>query len=313
MNFLNKRVLVTGANGFLGSTFHKGFANSGASCLGVTRRSDKSLSRTQVSDYSVSSLTAIFGEFRPEFLILSAGPASVAASVADPEADYASSTGLVDRVLTALRHSQIKPTIFFTSTAAVYGNPVRMPVKETDPTEPISPYGAHRLLSERKIIDFGNETGCRTVIGRAFSLFGPSQNKLVLWEMAKQALEGEQIIIQGSGLETRDFLSGEEFVRRAINLLAKTEQSVVVNLAAGESWSVKEVAQKIRTILAKQIEIVCKHQSRPGNPDHWVADTSFYRLLTNDNSTYDFDEDLRHCLQSWAHVKLESRPQNSSL
>ena len=307
MKIENSRVIVTGANGFLGASFLRALDSRGnSSILGLTRGTANAQQplRYSQTDYSEASLTRIFQEFKPDFLIHAAGPASVASSVKDPQNDHAGSVELTERILSALRKAKSSPRIYYTSTAAVYGNPERLPISEDDSVRPISPYGKHRYQAENLILDFARDTGSPAFIGRAFSIFGAEQKKLVLWEIAQQALSSNQIILHGSGLETRDYLSTENYIARALRLLeSEASESAVVNVASGVNLTIISLAKKITELLGVGMPIVARNEIRPGEPQRWAANIERYRKLTGDLSTPSFEEDLKSCLLSWRGEK----------
>ena len=147
------KAIVSGANGFLGTTFMETFRRTKSSeALGLVRRDAGP--GTVATDYSPMSLGGIFRRYQPEMIIHAAGLASVSLSIARPEKDRESSIGLVKSILSELRNMDEAPPFIYISSAAVYGNPAQQPVAEDSELAPISPYGEHRRECEKLIYDY---------------------------------------------------------------------------------------------------------------------------------------------------------------
>lgn len=294
------RFVVSGANGFVGSNFTALLSESGEDqVLGLVRSAIVRPEYRQ-TDYSRESLQQILEDFKPDAFIHAAGSASVAKSIASPELDHASSVGMVETILDTFQKIKLKPRLLYLSSAAVYGNPVRLPVKESDSLDPISPYGAHRLQCEKLVHAYGIENHVQSLIVRAFSLFGPAQKQLVLWEIAKQALLSDSITLQGTGLEERDFLHVQEFVRRSLNVLKMAgPTNLSVNIASGKSMAIRTLAEQFLQALKIEKKIVSQNKPQTGNPTNWCADISLYQTLTKDFATPNFSKDLKACLDVW--------------
>lgn len=293
------RAIILGANGFIGSAFFESLKSSRSEVVGLVRHPHGPRD-TLCVDYHPSSLKDVFESLRPDRVILAAGSASVSASVQNPQADYEGSVLLVEKVLTGLSMAKLSPEIFFTSTASVYGNPCNLPVSEEANTGPISPYGAHRMQCEKLILVYGAQNGVKAICGRAFSLFGPKQRKLVLWEIAQQAITSGSVLLQGSGSETRDYLEVSEFVRRSLLAMDLAPiGSLVLNIASGKTISILQLARKILAVLDMPMSVRTLNQDLSWNPPNWAADISRYQKLTGDLSEPDFERSLRDCLIAW--------------
>lgn len=296
------KVMVTGANGFMGGAFMRALQAGPHSYLGLVRSNPAE--QMIAVNYSVSSLHEAFKSFQPDIVVHAAGTASVALSLSDPQKDRAGSISLVENLISAAKSMAKEgfkpPRFLYVSTAAVYGNPKRMPVREDDELAPISPYGVNRLACEKQFLDYGVQNNVSILIARAFSVFGARQRRLVLWEIANQAIRHEKVVIHGTGREMRDFISITEFVDRCLKLAeAPLQGNAVVNVASGQSHTIEQLVKTILDILGRDIPLDAKNQAQPGNPDFWEASIAKYRGLTGDLSTPNFRDDLRECLSVW--------------
>src|SRR5258706_2499172 len=191
------RALVTGANGFVGSALLRAAPAAGIEARPITRRD---------TDYSPRSIAALVDEARADFVFHGAGSASVAASMQDPAADFASSVALFERVLEGVRLSGRRPRVIFPSSAAVYGDALQQPIGEEASLAPISAYGFHKVMCERLAAEYAACFGVPAVVLRIFSLFGSAQRRLLVWELFRQFRESPEVALAGTGDEERDYL-----------------------------------------------------------------------------------------------------------
>jgi UDP-glucose 4-epimerase len=254
---------------------------------------------------SVSALAGVIREVAPDTVLHFAGSASVADSFGDPAADFAASTALWFRVLDAARLSGRKPLVVLASSAAVYGSPVELPTPESAPRRPESPYGFHKMLSEQIGEEFARCFGLAVVSLRFFSVFGPHQRRLLVWEIFDQIRAGApEIRLRGTGEEQRDFLAEDEAAEVTVNLMqalaVRREQGFrAINVASGASVSVREVAEAARACVNPATRIVCGGEALRGNPARWQADITELRCLLPGWAPRSFAKSLAKCAEAW--------------
>ncbi|MGC9107430.1 MAG: NAD-dependent epimerase/dehydratase family protein, partial [Infirmifilum sp.] len=115
-------------------------------------------------------------------------------------------------------------SMIYISSAAVYGEPVKLPIDEAHPTKPISPYGLSKLFGEQ-ILELLARQGLRYTVLRLFNVYGPGQSSAyagVISRFIEQALESQRLIIYGDGLQTRDFVHVYD-VAQAVELALEKE------------------------------------------------------------------------------------------
>ena len=271
------KVFLTGAKGFLGQYVARAFLDSGYEVAGVDATAAKPAG---FADYDCmrlpdDGLHALLERFQPEICIHCAGGASVAASLADPRADFNSSVGLTEHLLAALASAAPSCRAIFLSSAAVYGQPAQLPVTEDDSIRPLSPYGYHKRMCELLFEKAALLDGLPAASLRIFSAYGSGLKRQVLWEMASQLADGKPLRLKGTGDETRDFIHAAD-VARAVRLIAEKApaKGEVYNVAAGAETSIRQAA-----------EMLCAHfpgaetphfagQPIKGDPQRWLADCS---------------------------------------
>ncbi len=175
-----------------------------------------------------------------------AAQVSVAESMEEPlETHAVNATGTL-HVLEAAREADA--TVVLASSAAVYGDPESVPIDESHPTNPKSPYGQSKLVAEQYAQLYSECYDLETVALRYFNVYGPRQSMEyagVLTIFLEQARQGEPLTVHGDGTQTRDFVFVGDVVRA--NLLAATQgdSGAVYNVGTGTSISIRELAELV--------------------------------------------------------------------
>lgn len=306
------KILITGSNGFVGGGFGRFAARAGHTVLGVGRAAQPArgwLGAYAQADAVSADLSPTLREFAPDVLFHAAGTASVRASLDAPLEDLRASVLSFANALDSVRRSGVRPLVLFPSSAAVYGDPVRLPVREDAPARPISPYGFHKAACELIAREYADCFGLRVVVCRLFSLFGAAQRRLLVWELYRQCVGSDETVwLEGTGEETRDYLHVEE-VSSALLRLAGARLSdhtsgasgecLTVNVASGAGVGALELARQIRDAVAPAKEIRCRGMVRPGDPRAWRADTSRLREMIPGWEPRPLAESLAACVEEW--------------
>jgi UDP-glucose 4-epimerase len=272
------KVLVTGAAGFLGRYIVNEFAIPGATVLGVDIVSPEIAPRGEGIAYQRMSLPGsefdrVLADFMPDVFVHCAGRASVALSMEDPVSDFADSVVLTFQMLDSVRRLSPETCFVFLSSAAVYGNPPSLPVVESHPIAPLSPYGYHKHQCEVLIEEFARVFGLRTLAVRIFSAYGFGLRRQVIWDICERALRDGSLQLRGTGTESRDFVHGRD-VARAIVLLAENAPAggEVYNVATGRETTIAEVAESLLACLGLNVKAEFDGVRPPGDPANWRAD-----------------------------------------
>ena len=238
-----------------------------------------------------------------DFVLHHAAIPSVPRSVDDPIAsNEANITGTLN-ILVAARDSGVKRVVY-ASSSAVYGDTPSLPKIEDMPTDPLSPYALTKLTGEYYCRMFTKLYGLETVSLRYFNVFGArqdptSQYAAVIPKFLSLMLEDRQPVINGDGLQSRDFTYVANNV--AANLLACTQPGVggeVLNIACGESFTLLKLVDRLNGIVGKSIEPVFG-PPQPGDVRHSLADIGKARELLGFSPTVTFQEGLEK-LAAWS-------------
>lgn len=306
------RILTTGISGFIGGSLGRYAAQAGHEVMGSSRRNQ---ARDWPGLYTPISggdeLRELIDDFRPEVVINAAGTASVGASVEDPLNDFRGSVQTCVELLDAVRSSRVRPLIVVPSSAAVYGNPASLPVSEDAPLQPISPYGFHKVMCELLAREYAECFGLKVLVCRFFSVFGPAQRRLLVWELYQQLAGAEKIAwLSGTGEETRDFLYVDDLAAALFGLIESFEASgrryVAFNVAGGVETSVLELAEMIRDLVAPEKEIRCRGDLRKNDPLRWRANISRLQTLLPSWKPRTLHEGLADCVKTWARMSRSS-------
>ena len=216
----------------------------------------------------------------PDALIHCAGRASVANSLTDPAADFRDGTVLTFEVLEALRRHAPRCRFVLLSSAAVYGNPVALPVTEEHDCAPLSPYGYHKRQGELLCEEFARLFTVPTTVVRIFSAYGPGLRRQVVWDICRQALTESALRLRGTGGESRDFIHAAD-VARALRAIVENAPCAgeIYNLASGIETTIAELADRILRQLGRGLPVHFDGAQTPGDPLHWRADISRVRSL----------------------------------
>jgi UDP-glucose 4-epimerase len=305
------RVLITGARGFVGSSLAEYASKRGHEVLGIGRTTQAPsdwYGGYAWADVALSDLVPIINGFRPDLLLHCAGSASVGASFASPMDDLRANVLTLTNTLDGIRRSEVRPLVVFPSSAAVYGNPANLPVREDEPCRPISPYGFHKLAAETAAHEYATCYGVQVIICRIFSLIGERQRRLLLWDLYQQfAGESSEVVLQGTGDETRDFMHIDDlcdiFLRFHESRTAFLKGDYTVNCASGIETSVRAVAMQVKGILGSDKRLIFLGKQRLGDPSRWLADCSKLAPLRS-NMFPELSDAIAQVLTKWTKIRF---------
>lgn len=223
-----------------------------------------------------------------------AAQVSVQRSINDPEASRAVN---VDPLLTILDAARDTDTcVVFASSAAIYGHPQSLPINESHPKAPTSPYGLEKLTADHYCRLYRELYDVDAVALRYFNAHGPRQQagdySGVISIFRDQARAGDALTVEGDGTQTRDFIHVDDIVEA--NILAATTDEAsgeAFNIGTGSSISIRELATTIREVTNSNSDIV-HVDSREDDIEHSEADIRKARDVFGFEPTYDITEGL---------------------
>ncbi|MFA6486028.1 MAG: NAD-dependent epimerase/dehydratase family protein [Candidatus Magasanikbacteria bacterium] len=294
-------LIVTGGAGFIGSHLTDKLIALGHSVtvvdnlmLGKKEFINKKakFAKADIRDYK--KLSKIFKSADAVFH-LAADP-RLPVSIEDPIGTHEINvTGTLNVLMAAKENSVAK--VIFSSSCVVYGDQP-LPIKEGDSFHPVSPYGLHKLMSEKYCQIFSALYGIKTVCLRYFNVYGPRKldaggYPMVIPIFLGQKKRGEKLTIVGDGESTRDYVSVYDVVEANI----KAWQSSVddgrgINIGSGQQVSVNAIAQMIG---GKTVNIA----PRSGEMRFVQADNSLAKNLLGWEPKVKFEEGIEELKKAW--------------
>ena len=248
----NKRVLVTGGAGFIGSTLVDRLVAEG---FRVAVVDDLSNGRREYLNpaahfYKIGlaspRLDVVFAAEKPEAVFHLAAHIDARVSVADPIRDAETNVHGSLRVLQACVKHGVKKLVFASSGGAIYHDTRNFPTKESEVPSPLTPYGVSKLAFEHYLETARHHFGLEYAALRYANVYGPRQDQKgeggVIGVFCKALLEGRTPTIFGDGKQTRDFVYVDDVVEANLKAL-RAKKSGVWHVATGEETNVNDVAR----------------------------------------------------------------------
>jgi len=274
------KILVIGSKGFIGQHTLDYFKNEGHEVFGCDVVTDYEDADYFQIDATNSDYHFIFENREIDVCINCSGAASVPLSIQFPFKDFSLNTLNVFKILEAIRTNQPKCKFINLSSAAVYGNPIGLPIKENFTPKPLSPYGIHKLQAEQICAEFNSHYDIATCSVRIFSAYGNGLKKQLFWDMYKKFSTADFIELYGTGNESRDFIHVDDIVRALELVISNAAFSgEVINLANGEEYTIKFVADLFKKHLNTTKEVRFNNQVKEGDPLNWRADISILKSM----------------------------------
>lgn len=299
---------MTGATGFIGSHLCLRLLDLGMEVHGLDDLSRGSLKRAKILENSGMSLHKadvrdwatvheVLHEVKPDAVIHLAALISVEESIRMPEL-YMEVNAEGTRNIVRAASNVGSGRLIYASSAAVYGNPIRLPIAEDHPTSPLSPYGLSKLMGERYVISefIGRE---KPVILRIFNVYGPGQNPEyagVITKFMERLSQGDPPIIFGDGEQTRDFIHVDDVVEAFIRSLdTPLNETAVLNVGSGRPFKIIELARMMIRLYGLNVEPI-HVPPRPGDVRGSYADISLAKRLLGWNPKISLEEGLRRLI-----------------
>ena len=290
-------ILVCGGAGYIGSNMIAMLASVGhqpivLDNLSMGHRSavkDVPFIQGDLADYDL--LVKVLKEYEIEAVMHFAAFIEVGQSVKKPLKYYRNNLSNTQILLSAMETTDVEKFVF-SSTAAVYGNPIKVPITEEAPTQPINPYGETKLAAER-MCHYQCQAGkLRYAALRYFNASGAGANATLgedhrpeshLIPRVIQAAMGKrsQIEIYGTDYPTpdgtciRDFIHIDDLCRAHLLALNKLEQEseLIYNLGNGKGYSVRQVIEAVKKISGRDFKVVTTDR-RPGDAPILICDAT---------------------------------------
>ncbi len=307
----NKKFIVTGGAGFLGSHMCDLLLRRGARVVSVDDLSNGKLANIKhlkgekrfkfykINVNKLSEIQKVFSKEKPNYVMHYAAIVGVKRTSENPLEVFKDIEG-VKNIAELSKQYKIKK-ILFTSSSEVYGEPVKLPIAEDDTFNSKWPYGLVKILGEQYFLAYYKKYGIPVTIVRFFNVYGPRQDfgnsGFVVSVFLKRALGKKPLEIFGTGEQTRDFVYVEDNVRLSLEAFLNDKvNGRPMNIGSGKSISILELAEKIKK-LAPGIEVVLKSPRRRGEIKYRTPDVSFMKKMLKDEPKIKIEEGIHKTLE----------------
>ena len=323
-----KKILVTGADGFIGSHLVEKLVNNGYEVKAfVMYNSFNSWGWVDHIDEKIKkSIEIISGDIRDPFIVNSAmqncdAVLHLAALIAIPFSYYAPSSYINTNINGTLNILQAAKNygvskIIHTSTSEVYGSAKYVPINEIHPINAQSPYAASKIGADQIALSFYRSFDTPVTILRPFNTYGPRQsNRAIIPTAITQILSSDEVIKIGNVTPTRDFSYIEDTVNGFIAALeSKNIEGEVINLGAGFEVSIKETIEIILRIIGKEMKIISddnRIRNEKSEVNRLFSDNSLAKETLNWKPSYTDIEGFSKGLDKT--IRWFSNPSNTSM
>lgn len=317
--YKNKRVLVTGADGFMGSHLVERLLSEGArvsvyvrgsSISGTTQYSLKNIKNLEgtltdilTGDIASKDAVDLVIKNKPEIIFHLAADAYVPNSFDHPiEVMETNVIGTLN-MLHAVKDGKGIKRIVCTSSSEIYGMTIGGSINEEHPLYPSSPYAASKVAADRYAYSYYNTYRLPIAIIRPFNTYGPRHTYDVIPKFIDLALEGKPITVHGSGKQSRDFTYVDDMID-AFMLMGSHPKAIgqAVNFGTGKAITVNYIAKKIKEISASS-SVVIHTAERKAQVPKLLCDYSLAKKLFGWKPKVFIDEGLRRNIE-WVRQNL---------
>lgn len=255
-----KKAIVTGGAGFIGSHISKYLVSKGVDVIIIDNfstgnKSNLSSILSKITLVKTNVLDNSIDEYFEgvDVIFNCAAVVGVKLASSKPLEVLDQNIGGLRKILNLCRKNNALH--IFISSSEVYGNSLDMPVAENSPLIPISPYGVSKIVGETYCFAFKRKYGVNSIIVRLFNVYGPDQDiKGLSWVLPSfiiKLLQKKDIIIHGSGNQTRDFSFIDDTIKGIFLAATKGSFGEAYNIGTGVETSIKDLAYLVTKIMKK--------------------------------------------------------------
>jgi UDP-glucose 4-epimerase len=294
---MSKTIVVTGGCGYIGSHIARAFryADHNNRVVIIDRvqhnHTLKDIDCFLRGDYASTPALDLIELEQPDIIVHCAGTSLVEPSVYDPADYYENNVGKTITLLNHIKNFVKKPAILFSSSASVYGEPRELPIPESHPLNPISPYGRTKLMIETMLRDYSNAYDINSICFRYFNAAGawPVEHDLgeepggthIIARALEASIKGRAFNVFGDDYNTPDGTCVRDYIHvldlaqahiKVINYLEYNPGFYVFNLGTAQGISNKQIADYVGEKYG--FKFLNYGIKRPGDPAILIADSS---------------------------------------
>lgn len=287
---MNRIALITGNTGFMGSHLVREFENRGWKLVVLEK------------DFDIRKEATVMALPKADLVIHLAAIANVPLSWDKPQEVLE-----INLIGTAniLKYCEINQSKLIYPGSYAYGIPKYLPIDELHPTSAENPYAVSKLAAEELCQVYFKKNGLGTTILRIFNPYGPGQSeKMIISQMISELVQEGKITIF-SGKPKRDFLYIDDLVKAFVLAAQQIDDELnIFNIGSGNSWSILEIATKIRRLSGKNCEILDKETERPNDIMDTIANIDKAKEKLGWTPEISIDDGLKRTI-NWFSQKSE--------
>lgn len=319
MRLKDKNILVTGADGFIGSHLVELLVKKGCHVKALSCYNSFNHWGWLEDIESLKDIEVITGDIRDSYFVKELCKNidvvfNLAALIAIPYSYTAPASYVDTNIKGTLNICQAAvdngcERVIHTSTSEVYGTAIYVPIDEKHPLQPQSPYSASKIGADMMAMSFYNSFDLPLIIARPFNTYGPRQSaRAIIPTLISQVAAGKKEVKLGNLTPTRDFNYVRDTVR-GFFLLAECDKAVgeVVNIGSNTEISIKDLAELIKKIMAKEVKFVSETtRLRPGKSEveRLLCDDTKIKELVSYTPEYSLEQGLTETV-NWIKNNLQ--------
>ena len=307
------KIIVTGSAGYIGGQVSIALRDAGHQVIGIDLESAPAhlvtqFTRFHQTDFASDTALQTILEHRPDAIIHCAGTSLVGPSIDNPQEYYNNNVVKTLKLLDLVINKLSSTRFIFSSSAAVYGEPVMTPCHEVDPCEPISPYGDSKLMVERIMAAYHTAYKLDYVAFRYFNACGAdSQTRHgqesgathIIARVLEAIRDDREFTLNGIDFATpdgtcvRDYVHVEDIARAHVMALDAEIPSGVYNLGNNNGVSNREIIAAAERITGKKLKVVMG-DARPGDPAVLTASAAKFGMVGEGWRQFELDLMIQH-------------------
>lgn len=316
MDWSNKKVLITGADGFIGSHLVEFLHSQGAKVKALSFYNSFNYWGWLENLSCLDDIEVVVGDVRDPFFCNEISKNvdivfHLAALIAIPYSYIAPQnyiqtnvTGTLNMCQAAINNNAER--IICTSTSEVYGTAQYVPIDEKHPLQPQSPYSASKIGADSIAMSYYNAFNLPLTIARPFNTYGPRQSlRAVIPNIICQMLDGKKEIMMGDIRPTRDFNFVEDTCKGMVSL-AESEHAIgkTINIGSGSEISIGDLFSLLKQLLNSESELVVEEKRiRPEKSEVFrlCCDNTYIKQLTNFGPSFSLNRGLEKTIEWYSN------------
>lgn len=305
-----KKILITGITGFAGTHLTNLLEDTEFEIHGTSLSTESIEGKVHIHKVNLletEKVNSLLSEISPDYIIHLAALSSPKNSFDNPKEYLQNNTDAQINVLEAVKNAGIKPRILIVSSGEIYGKQQELPIKESAPFFPTSPYSVSKITQDYLALEYYLASKLDIIRARPFNHIGPGQSEdFVVASFAKQIAEVEKnggVVKVGNLNARRDFTDVRDMVKAYMLLLEKGESGEVYNIGKGSSYEIKFILESLIAFSDSNIKVEEDVQRlRPTDIPDIVCDNTKIHNATGWMAEIPIEKTLRDTLDYWREI-----------